>query len=55
MTEPSAPERSPEEMERIAKAAREAKTTILAVAAVTIGSIIFMFVITLIIVALEVL
>ena len=51
----SAPERTPEEMERIARAAREAKTTILAVAALTIGSIILMFVITIIIVALEVL
>lgn len=49
------PERSEEEMARIAQAAKEAKTTIIAVAAVAIGGIIFMFLFTLVIVALKLL
>jgi hypothetical protein len=47
------PVRSEEEAARIAKAAKEAKTTIIAVAALTGGSILFMFLITLVIVALK--
>jgi FAD/FMN-containing dehydrogenase len=49
------PPKSEEEIQRALLAAKEAKTTIIAVAALTIGSIIFMFLITLVIVALKVL
>jgi hypothetical protein len=47
------PERSEEEMDRIALAAKEAKTTVIAVAAVAFGGLIFMFLFTLVIVALK--
>lgn len=47
------PVRSEEELAKIALAAKEAKTTIIAVAALTIGSIVFMFLITLVAVALK--
>lgn len=50
-----APERTPEEQERVLRAAREAKTTIIAVAALTMGSILFMVLITLVIVVLRLL
>jgi hypothetical protein len=40
-------------MERIAKAAREAKTTIIAVALLSIGGIVLMFLITIILVILH--
>ncbi len=49
------PPRSEEEIQRAILAAKEAKTTIVAVAALAIGGIIFMFLITLVIVALKVL
>ena len=42
-------------MARIALAAREAKTTIIAVAAVALGGILIMFMITIVIVALRLL
>lgn len=47
--------RTEEERARILLAAKEAKTTIMVVAAIAIGSMIFMFLITLVIVALNVL
>jgi|GEM_PF-3175261 len=49
------PPRSEEEIQRALLAAKEAKTTIVAVAALAIGGIIFMFLITLVIVVLKVL
>ena len=49
------PARSEEEMARIALAAREAKTTIIAVAALALGGILIMFLITMVIVALRLL
>lgn len=49
------PPRTEEEIQRTLLAAKEAKTTIMAVAALAIGTIIFMFLITLVIVALKVL
>jgi hypothetical protein len=55
-SEPSSrPPRTEEEMARIALAAREAKTTIIAVAAVALGGIVIMFMITIVIVALRLL
>lgn len=53
--ESTAPVRTPEEHERILKAAREAKVTIIAVAALTIGSMIFMVLIVLVMIGLKVL
>lgn len=47
------PPRTEEEMARIALAAKEAKTTIIAVAALALGGILIMFLITLVIVALR--
>jgi hypothetical protein len=45
--------RDPAEMERIARAAREAKTTVLVVGALGIGGIVLMFVITIVFVLLR--
>jgi hypothetical protein len=47
------PPRSEEEMARIALAAKEAKTTIIAVAGVALGGILFMFLFTMAIIALK--
>jgi hypothetical protein len=55
-SEPSShPARTEEEMAKIALAAREAKTTIMAVAAVALGGLLIMFMITIVIVALRLL
>ena len=56
MNEPEAlerPVRSEEELARIARAAREARTTIIAVAAVALGGILFMFLFTVVVIALK--
>ena len=47
------PEKSEEELARIALAAKEAKTTIIVVAAVALGGIVFMFLFTLVLIALN--
>ena len=47
------PARSEEELARIALAAKEARTTISAVAAVALGGILFMFLFTLALIALK--
>jgi hypothetical protein len=56
MSEPALiqpPEKSEEELARIAKSAKEAKTTIIVVAAVALGGIIFMFLFTIVLIALN--
>lgn len=45
--------KSEDEQERIAKAAKEARTTIIAVAAVALGGILFMFLFTIVVIALK--
>lgn len=47
------PTRSEEEQARIALAAKEARTTIIAVAAVALGGILFMFLFTIVLIALK--
>ena len=56
MNEPEAlerPGRSEEELARITRAAKEARTTIIAVAAVALGGILFMFLFTVVVIALK--
>ena len=56
MTEPqpeTKPVRSEEEQARILLAAKEARTTIIAVAAVALGGILFMFLFTIVVIALK--
>jgi hypothetical protein len=50
----TAPIRSEEEQARILLAAKEAKNTVILVAALAIGSMIFMFLITLVVIALNI-
>ena len=50
---PTRPVRSEEDQARIALAAKEARTTIIAVAAVALGGILFMFLFTLVVIALR--
>ena len=56
MTESDSPApiaRSDEEQARILQAAKEARTTIIAVAAVALGGILFMFLFTIVVIALK--
>jgi hypothetical protein len=46
------PEKSEEELARIAKAAKEAKTMIIVVAAIALGGLVFMFLFTIVLIAL---
>jgi hypothetical protein len=47
------PVRSEEEVARITRAAKEARTTVIAVAAVALGGILFMFLFTVVVIALK--